>query len=267
MAVSSRNEQVRSPSHPLLPTFIIGGAPRSGTTLLCHLLDQHPDVFMMKPFIPEPKVLVVPTSDGCAEYHRRYEAGLAGANGQRARGEKTSCYLEHAEVPGRIAETLGSVRLLFVVREPVQRAYSNYIRTRQNGYETLTFEQAIEQEGGRSDPFGPGREHVRPFDYLSRGRYATFAERYYSRFGREPVKFVLYEDFERRPRDIMTEIQEFVGVEPVALDAQALGRINGACDRDDALDPRLESRLRERMTSEVQRFAAITGLDLSVWGY
>jgi hypothetical protein len=251
----------------LRPTFIIGGAPRSGTTLLCHLLDQHPDVFMMKPFIPEPKVLVMPTSEGPAEYYRRYESGLAGANGERARGEKTSCYLEHEAVPGRIADVLGAVRLLFMVREPVQRAYSNYLRTRENGYETLTFEEAIEREGAREDPFGPGREYVRPFDYLCRGRYATFAARYYERFGREAVKFVLYEDLERRPRDVMTEIQQFVGVEPMALDAQALGRINGSCERDEPLDPQVAARLRERMTGEVHRFAALTGLDLSGWGY
>ena len=250
-----------------LPTFIIGGAPRSGTTLLCHLLDQHPDVFMMKPYVPEPKVLVMPISGGPGEYHHRYDTGLAGANGERARGEKTSCYLEHADVPGRIADILGSVRLLFVAREPVQRAYSNYLRTRQNGYETLMFEEAIELEGAREDPFGPGREYVRPFDYLGRGRYATFAERYYARFGHESVKFVLYEDFERRPRDVMTEIQEFVGVEPIPLDAQALGRINAACERPEAIEPALESRLRDRMQDEVRRFAAITGLDVSVWGY
>jgi LPS sulfotransferase NodH len=250
-----------------LPTFIIGGAPRCGTTLLCHLLDQHPDVFMMKPYVPEPKVLVMPISGGPTEYHQRYDAGLAGANGQRARGEKTSCYLEHEDVPARIADILGSVRLLFVAREPVQRAYSNYLRTRQNGFETLTFEEAIEREGAREDPFGPGREYVRPFDYLYRGRYATFAERYYAHVGRESVKFVLYEDLERRPRDVMTEIQEFVGVEPMPLDAQALGRINAARERPDAIEPALESRLRDRMRDEVRRFAAVTGLDVSVWGY
>ena len=121
------------------PTFIIGGAPRSGTTFLCHLLDQHPDVFIMKPFIPEPKVFVTPTSDGTREYLRRYEEGLAAAGSERALGEKTSYYFEHALVPDRIASTLDSVRLLFIVREPVQRAYSNYLWSRRNGIETLSF--------------------------------------------------------------------------------------------------------------------------------
>jgi hypothetical protein len=246
------------------PTFIIGGAPRSGTTLLCHLLDAHPDVFVMKPFIPEPKVFVTPATGGATEYLQRYAQGLAAADAD-ARGEKTSYYLEHPDVPARIAETLGSVRLLFIVREPVQRAYSNYLWSRKNGLETLPFEEAIRLEGTRPNPLGPEREYARPFDYLTRGRYGTFAARYYERFPRQLVKFVLYEDLERRPTDIMREIQAFIQVEPIAMDAQALGRINVARDTGPPLDPKVAAALRNRMADEVQRFADATGLDVSPW--
>lgn len=250
-----------------LPTFIIGGAPRSGTTLLCHLLDRHPDVFLMKPYIPEPKVLVAPTSEGRMEYLRRYADGLADAPDRRALGEKTSYYLEHEDVPERIAQTLDHVRLLFIVREPVQRAYSNYLWSRKNGLETLSFEEAVTLEGTRPNPLGPERAYARPFDYLIRGRYATFAERYFSRFPRESVRFVLYEDLERRPIEIMREVQEFIGVEPIAMDAQSLGRINAARDTGEPLDPDVEARLRPRIADEVHRFARLTDLDVSPWRY
>lgn len=249
------------------PTFIIGGAPRSGTTLLCHLLDQHPDVFIMKPFIPEPKVFVTPTNGGTQEYLRRYAEGLAAATGERALGEKTSYYLEHALVPDRIASTLDSVRLLFIVREPVQRAYSNYLWSRRNGIETLSFEEAIRLEGTRPNPLGAEREYARPFDYLSRGRYGTFAERYYRRFGHDMVKFVRYEDLERQPTETMRAIQDFIGVVPMEMHAQALGRINVARDTGDPLDAHSASVLRERLADEVHRFSAITGVDVSPWGY
>ncbi len=250
-----------------VPTFIIGGAPRSGTTLLCHLLDRHPDVFIMKPYIPEPKVFFMPTTGTIEEYLRRYAEGLADAGAAHALGEKTSNYLENEHVPQRMADTLGSVRLLFIVREPVQRAYSNYLWSRRNGLETLSFEEAIRLEGTRPNPLGPMREHARPFDYLIRGRYATFANRYYTRFGRDTVKFVLYEDLERRPTDIMRDVQEFIEVDPIEIDAQALGRINEARDTGEPLDRRTESVLRERMAAEVRRFAELTGLDLAPWGY
>jgi hypothetical protein len=252
---------------PLLPTFIIGGAPRSGTTLLCHLLERHPDIFIMQPYIPEPKVLVTPNPDGREEYLRRYADGLAGAGAQRARGEKTSYYLENEQVPGRIGELFGSVRLLFIVREPVQRAYSNYLWSRQNGIETMTFAEAVELEGARPNPLGAEREYARPFDYLTRGRYATFAERYYSRFGRDSVRFVLYEDLERRPEGIMHDVQTFIGVDPLPMDAQALGRINAVRGDGPNLDRALEATLRARIAPEVKRFGHLTGLDVSAWGY
>jgi hypothetical protein len=256
-----------SAAGPLLPTFIIGGAPRSGTTLLCHLLERHPDVFIMKPYIPEPKVLVTPNPNGRNEYLRRYAAGLADAGNRRARGEKTSYYLENEHVPERINQVFDSVQLLFIVREPVQRAYSNYLWSRQNGIETMTFAEAVDLEGTRPNPIGAEREYARPFDYLTRGRYATFADRYYSRFGRERVSFVLYEDLEQRPDGIMRDVQTFIDVDPLPMDAQALGRINAVRRDGPPLDPGLEKQLRERIAPEVRQFAALTGLDIGAWGY
>ena len=249
----------------LVPTFIIGGAPRSGTTLLCHLLDQHPDVFIMKPYVPEPKVFVTPTTRGAEEYLQRYAEGLVEAGEARAIGEKTSYYLENEDVPQRIADTLGSVRFLFIVREPVRRAYSNYLWSRKNGLERLSFAEAVRLEGTRPNPLGAAREYARPFDYLRRGHYAIFAKRYYEHFGRDAVRFTLYEDLERRPTDIMKEIQEFIGVHPTDMNAQALGRINAARDTGAPLDAGIELELREKMRLEVTRFSSLTGLDVSAW--
>ena len=251
----------------LRPTFIIGGAPRSGTTLLCHLLDQHPDVFMMKPYVPEPKVLVTPATGGVAEFERRYADGLAEAGGAVARGEKTSYYLENEHVPQRIADTVPDARLVFIVREPVRRAYSNYLWSRKNGIETLPFEDAVALEGRRENPLGPAREYARPFDYLRRGCYATFAERYFDRFGHDAVRFFLYEDLERRPAALLRELQEFVGVTAMPLDTAGPGRVNSTAGIGPALDAGLEAALRERMAPEVSRFAELTGLDVSPWGY
>lgn len=250
-----------------VPSFIIGGAPRSGTTLLCHLLERHPDVYIIKPYIPEPKVFVLPAGDGVNEYLQRYEAAFAEAGERPILGEKTSYYLENESVPERIALTLGTVRMLFIVREPVERAYSNYLWSRKNGIETLSFEEAVRREGTRPSPFGPDREYVRPFNYLTRGDYATCAERYYERFGRDAVRFVLYEDLERRPAAIMHDIQEFIGARPIPMDAQALGRINVAADTGPPLDGATKAALRARMAPLVRRFADVSGLDVGAWGY
>lgn len=248
-----------------MPTFIIGGAPRSGTTYLCHVLERHPQVYIAKPFNPEAKTFLGPERSP-AEYAAHYETLFAPAGEALALGEKTSYYLENAEACDRIRRVLPGVRMVFIVREPVARAYSNYLWSRKNGLEPLEFEAALEQRN-RPSPLPPGKEYARPFDYLERGDYAAFAERYHRALGRENVLFVLYEDLATRPAELFDRIQRFIGVDPRPLNDGGLGRINSAADAGRPIDPRTEQRLREQMAPQVRRFAELTGLDVSAWGY
>lgn len=251
---------------PLLPTFIIGGAPRCGTTFLAQALDRHPDVFLIKPFVPEPKVFMGPARTPEAT-RALYDRLLAGASTRKARGEKTSYYLESREACGRIHQAVPGARLVFLVREPVARAYSNYLWSRQNGLETLSFEEAVENEGRRADPLPPEQAYVHPFDYVSRGDYAAGAERYYERFGRDAVAFFLYEDLIRDPDRFLRDIQRFVGVEPIPFARLDVGVVNALREPGPPLDPGTGRCLRERMRPGVARFAALTGLDVAAWGY
>jgi hypothetical protein len=248
------------------PAFIIGGAPRSGTSFLCQALDRHPDVYMAKPLVPEPKVFMGPPQDP-ETYRARYAELFAGASGQRMLGEKTTNYLESQTCCERIAAYLPGVRMLFIVREPVARAYSNYLWSRKNGLETLTFEEAIALEGRRPSPLPPEKAHARPFDYLVRGDYATFAERYYEALGRDRVAFFLFEEIQARPDALLSRVQQFIGVEPLPAERLDVGVVNSARQEGPPIDGETERRLRARMAPLVDRFAALTGLDLRAWGY
>jgi hypothetical protein len=251
---------------PTRPTFIIGGAPRAGTNFLCHALDRHPDVYMAKPYMPEPKVFM-DAEKPASVYAARYAALFAAAGGQRALGEKTTYYLENETALRLIQRHVPDVRMLFVVREPVGRAFSNYLWTKKNGLETLPFDEAVRLEGKRTSPLPPDREYARPYDYLPRGRYDVFAERWLAALGPERVRFLLYEDLVSKPEPVLAGIQEFIGVRHVALGADDLGVINSAKEMGPPLDPALERALRERMAPSVRRFAALTGLDVGPWGY
>jgi sulfotransferase family protein len=248
------------------PTFIIGGAPRSGTNFLCHALDRHPAVYMAKPYMPEPKVFMGPEQPWPV-YAARYSELFATAGGRPVLGEKTSYYLENEAACRLIQRYLPEVRMLFVVREPVARAYSNYLWTKKNGLETLTFDEAVRRQGQRPSPLPPGREYARPYDYLPRGLYDVFAERWFAALGRARVRFLLYEDLVSRPEAVLVGIQDFIGVRRAPLGADDLGVINSARDMGPPLDASLERALRERLTPSVRRFAALTGLNLAVWGY
>ena len=251
---------------PTRPTFIIGGAPRAGTNFLCHALDRHPGVYMAKPYMPEPKVFM-DAEQPAAVYAKRYATLFAGAGSRRALGEKTTYYLENDESRRLIQRYLPQVRMLFVVREPVGRAYSNYLWSKKNGLETLPFDEAVRLQGRRPSPLPPDRAYARPFDYLPRGHYDLFAERWFAALGRERVRFLLYEDLVSKPEPVLASIQAFIGVPHVTLGADDLGVINSAKEMGPPLDSALERTLRERMTPSVRRFAALTGLDVSAWDY
>jgi hypothetical protein len=248
------------------PTFIIGGAPRSGTNFLCHALDRHPEVYLAKPYMPEPKVFMGPAQPA-AVYAARYAALFEPAGPGTALGEKTTYYLENEDCCALIARHLPNVRMVFVLREPVARAYSNYLWTKKNGLESLPFEEAVRREGRRPSPLPPDRDYARPYDYLVRGHYDVFAERWYATLGRRQVAFLLYEELISTPEPVLARLQAFVGVAVKPLGAEDLGVINSASEMGGALDATLEGALRERMAPHVRRFAALTGLDVARWGY
>lgn len=246
------------------PHFIIGGAPRSGTTYLAQALASHPDICMAQPFIPEPKVLMLPEQTE-GEYVARYQQLFASALPQQQCGEKTSYYLESAAARDRIKALLPTVKMLFIVREPVARAYSNYLWSKKNGLETWSFAEAIAAEGTRPNPLPSDKAYARPFDYLSRGDYAAFAEPYFAALGRHRIKFVLYEDLHTNHDRLMRSIHEFLDVR--VLPVTALGVVNSAKEMGPPIETRIAAQLREQMRPRVQRFAALTGLDVNCWGY
>jgi hypothetical protein len=250
----------------LVPDVIIGGAPRSGTTFLIQALDRHPEVYVAKPIVPEPKVFFGPVLDADG-YHRRYAQLFGGADAAQVLVEKTTNYFESSRACALIRQHLPRVRLLFMLREPVARAYSNYLWSKKNGLETLPFEEAVALEGRRQSPLPPEKAHARPYDYLIRGDYATFAQAYLDAFGRENVGFFLYEDIERHPEKLLADIQQFLGVSPLPFERLNVGVVNSARELGPDLDPRLHALLKERMAPAVYRLAALTGMDLSAWGY
>ena len=250
-----------------VPDVIIGGAPRSGTTFLCEVLARHPRVFIPRPFAPEPKVCLTPATAGKAGLLARYDLIFGTAPAGAVRIEKTANYFENSAARNRIADLLPDVKLIFILREPVARAYSNWAWSRQNGLEPLSFAEAILQEGRRVSPFSPEREHVRPFDYMIRGQYGTFAEAWIKDFGRERIAFVLFEDALLNPEVFASRVQLFVGVEPLSWDALRTGKINATEPDTIGLDRGLERALRERIAPEVLSFSRATGIDVSAWGY
>src|SRR5712691_8572726 len=104
--------------------FVIVGAQRCGTTYLYRLLDEHPEIEMAKPLRPEPKFFL--DDDRFPLGLSYYESQFFSEAGPRVRGEKSTSYIESDVAAQRIKATLPGAPMVAVLRDPVERAISNY---------------------------------------------------------------------------------------------------------------------------------------------
>ena len=247
------------------PTFIIAGAPRSGTSWLYELLDRHPDVYMAKPARPEPKFFLVDElySLGIQHYYATWfgdEAGL-----YPAAGEKSTNYLESPGAAERISAHLPHVKLVFILREPVDRAYSNWTWSVMNGLETDNFENAIAREDERERTVPPRLKYARPHAYFSRGLYAHLLRPYLQLFPRDQVLCLKFDDIVRNPCELAARLHRFIDVAPRPRDAVGLDVVNPSEQRGEAMPRDVLDRLRHRYSDSIRELAALVGPEFAEW--
>lgn len=246
-----------------LPDFIIGGAPRSGTTWLTAALDRHPEIWIAKPVQPEPKFFLVDElyAEGLEAYSRRW---FVNAPDAAVVGEKSTNYLESPVAAQRIATDLPGVKLVFVLREPTERALSNYRWSVMNGMEKEDFVTALTLEAQREDDLVPELKYARPHAYFSRGRYAHMLRPYYDRFPREQILVIRFEDLAADPGQTTARVHDFLRVPArpeLAVDMEGIN----ASTSDRQVDPRALARLREAYEPTVTELAELIGPSFVPW--
>lgn len=184
----------------MLPNFIIVGAMKGGTTSLAHMLRRHPDIYMPKRevhFFDKPDY-----RGGAAAYATRF----TGRQQELAIGEKTPTYSHHPAVAVRIAQLLPEVKIIWILREPVARAYSHYWFFVSMGKERLSFEAALEREER-----GQTRDYT--MRYRDRSNYVKQIQRYLKHFSKEQMLFLLFEEFVQQPDMVLARTCRFLGVD------------------------------------------------------
>lgn len=179
-----------------MPTFLVIGAMKAGTTSLYHYLRAHPDVFM--PLVKELDFFVEHANwrRGLAWYARQFE----GAEGVTAVGEASTAYTKFptvAGVPERIAAHLPDIRLIYVIRDPIDRMRSHYRHRLAAGSERAPLGRAV-----RRTPV-----------YLNCSRYALQLERYLEHFPRERILVVTSEDLLHARASTMQRVYGFLEVD------------------------------------------------------
>ena len=219
---------------------------------------------MARPATPEPKFFLV--DDQYSHVLRWYaDRWFAGAPLDRVAGEKSTDYLESAAAAERIARDLPAVKLVFILREPAARAYSNFLWTRMNGLETEEFATALTLEVERERTLPERWRFARPFSYFSRGLYAELLEPYLDRFPRERVLVLRFEDIQERTTEVADRLHRFLGIAPRPDDADGIGVINPSEKRGEALDEALKCDLQARYADANRRLTALLGPDFKLW--
>jgi hypothetical protein len=222
--VSLTAGRLTSPAR-MLPGFLIVGAQRCGTTSMYRTLSQHPAV--VKSVLHK----------GVHYFDMNYERGLswyrahfpltatarraaAGSGSAPLTFESSPYYMFHPLAPARIAADLPGVKLLVLVRDPVERAYSAHAHELARGFETESFERALELEEERTAS-GAARIQAEPGylshahqhqAYLARGRYAEQLEVLDKHIGADRILVVDSGDFFTRPEPAYDRVLDFLGL-------------------------------------------------------
>ena len=258
-----------------LPSFLVIGAMKAGTTSLAEWLGAHPDVFV----VPHEVHFFDRETVWCrgVDWYRSLFAGARAA----ARGESSPSYLYNPKAPERMAAVVPDARLVAALREPVDRAYSHWWFRRLSGRESRPFAVAVEQERM----------------YLERGRYLTQLRRLVEHFPRAALHVTLLDDLREEPAAAYAAVCRHIGVDPHLAPPQ-VGTPSNTRDAKDArwvrferpgwrrvptalrrpigwaatrhlrwepLDPRLHRQLAARFAPEHAALEEWLGRDLSIW--
>lgn len=210
------------PGDRAIPSFVIIGAQRSGTTSLFKYLRQHPSVRM--PVRKEVHYFDQDFGRGVDWYLSHFPTVKSMVGGEIT-GEATPYYLFHPLAARRAASVLPDARLIAMLRDPVERARSHYAHERAKGYETLDLEAALEAEPGRvepehqkmlEDPSYQSWDHQN-YSYVSRGRYLKQLLEWEKYFPREQMLVLASEELFADPQGVIDRVTGFLGLPPVTL--------------------------------------------------
>lgn len=198
-----------------LPDFFIVGAPKCGTTALYHYLTQHPDIFMSP--VKEPHFfatdLVAPMY---VQDVARYAQLFASYAGQSAVGEASPLYLYSKTALANIAAYKPDAKIIILVRDPVEAAYSLHSGLLANGREDIAdFAAALDAESARRAGTRTAK-HAIPKQAVYYRDIVSFGEqidRAYNLFSKDQVKLIFFEELQADPAAVVASVQTFLGVQ------------------------------------------------------
>jgi hypothetical protein len=221
----------------MLPDFFIAGAAKSGTTSLYHYLDKHPEVYMSPIKEPNHFCTDINPGDFSAEFrlHEKqknlnlekylngpmtekhwgyfvqqkqdYEKLFKNRTTEKAAGEVSNSYLYSAVAAENIRREIPHAKIVIMLRNPADRAYSHYLANLRDGKTFLPFREELEKDSNKTSK-GWGQSYL----YLEMGFYSKQVKRYIDQFSEAQLRIYLYDDFVNDASGIMQDLFAFLGV-------------------------------------------------------
>lgn len=244
-----------------LPDFIILGAMKCGTSSLYFYLASHPQV--LTPTRKEIHFFDNNFEKGDGWYRSHFPAIAKMKFGGYVTGEASPYYLYHPHVAGRIYRKIPSVKLIALLRNPVDRAISHYWHQVNKGREDLPMEEAFEVEKERINAdkerlkkekhyYGFNHRH---YSYLDRGNYVGQIERFERRFSSDQILILKSEELFFNTKETIEDVEDFLGIEKAGMDVGETrnkgeyGREAPKCVRD-----RLTAYYRDQMAQIEEKY-------------
>jgi len=263
----------RYPTSPLrpLPDFIIVGAQKCGTSSLYFTLERQPDV--LRALQKEVHFFDNPKYHKGLNWYRAYfplapyrSFVARGIEGGCLTGEASPYYLFHPHVPARIARVLPEVKLIALLRNPVDRAFSHYQHNIRQKRETLSFEDALQAEEGRLKGvtermlrddtwYSKAHQHL---SYLAKGVYADQLETWFRHFDREQMLILESGEFFRDTATVFSRVRAFLGLPDRPPGSFKKYNSGG---RYEKMTPAVRERLQEYFEPHNRRLYELLGTD------
>lgn len=202
-----------------LPNFVIIGAPKCGTTSIFYYLKQHPQVYLpnrkelhyfsyeqlaRNSYGPGDKSTLLALCSTSEQYREYYSS----VGSQKAIGEVSPSYLYYAETAERIKEEVGDVKIIAILRNPKEKAFSQYMHLVRENRETLSFYDALMIEEERRKQ---GWSDI--WSYAESTLYSEKIKKFQNVFGTSNVMVLFFEDFISSPKESMREVFKFINVD------------------------------------------------------
>lgn len=200
-----------------LPNFLIIGAAKGGTTSLYHYLDQHPQIYMSP--VKEPRFFALEGEElnfqnpdkainqtsitSLSEYYKLF----GDVTDETAVGEASPLYLYSSKAVERIAHYVPDAKLIAVLRNPVDRAYSCYKHL--IALEPFSFADALKEEENRIQ-----KNWAHLWHYQRAGYYYEQLKRYFERFDKAQIRVYLFDNLKNRPLEVVQDTLSFLEVDP-----------------------------------------------------